>query len=151
MDWMQLIELLIGFIAGGGIVKLATIKSSKRKGDAEADSAVVKVLNDAITTMSNLDEGKDREIADLKAESRQKSETIAKLRQELADKRCENTTKGYYMCVHQGCMLRRPTLGRGKEYYDQHNKETDFGADFTPVEQLIKECKAQMREELKNE
>lgn len=150
MDWMRLIEIVVGFIAGGGVVKLVTLKSSRKKGNAEADGAVVNVLNEVINTLHTVDDNKDKEIADLKKECREKSEMIISLQQQLADKRCENTTKGYYMCVHQGCVLRRPTMGRGKEYYDAHSKEVDFGADFESVEQLLKAYKLEKKEEQAN-
>lgn len=68
-----------------------------------------------------------------------KDKLIAELQKALADKRCECTTKGYYMCIHQGCVLRRPSLGRGKEYYKAHAADADFGADYTPVEDLLAE------------
>ena len=150
MDWVKFIEIIIAFLTGGGLLKLATLKSSKKKGEAEADGAVVNVLNEVINTLHSVDDNKDKEIADLKKECREKSEKIIDLQQQLADKRCENTTKGYYMCVHQGCMLRRPTMGRGKEYYDAHCKEIDFGADYDTVEQLLKQYKAEKREEQAN-
>ncbi len=143
MDWVKFVETLIAFLMGGGLFKLATLKSSKKKGDAEADGAVVNVLNEVINTLHSVDDNKDKEIAALKAECREKNE-------QLADKRCENTTKGYYMCVHQGCVLRRPAMGRGKEYYSAHCKEIDFGADYDTVEQLLKQYKLEKKEELAN-
>ena len=150
MDWVKFAEIIIAFLTGGGLLKLATLRSSKKKGEAEADGAVVNVLNEVINTLHTVDDNKDKEIADLKKECREKSEMIINLQQQLADKRCENTTKGYYMCVHQGCVLRRPTMGRGKEYYDAHSKEVDFGADFESVEQLLKAYKLEKKEEQAN-
>ena len=89
--------------------------------------------------MTDIDNGKDAEIASLKSENSTLRTQIEDLQTQLADKRCECTTKGYYMCVHQGCVLRRPSLGRGRAYFKEHCDEIDFGADFYTVEELLDE------------
>lgn len=134
MDWIQIISILGGFIGGGGLTALFTLKFSRKKAGADADNAAITALNNAITTMTGIDNGKDDEITSLKTEN-------STLRAQIADKRCECTTKGYYMCVHQGCVLRRPSLGRGKAYFAEHGQEADFGADFHSVEELLAERK----------
>lgn len=132
MDWIQIISILGGFIGGGGLTALFTLKFSRKKAGAEADNAAITALNNAITTMTDIDNGKDAENTTLRAQ-------IGDLQTQLADKRCECTTKGYYMCVHQGCVLRRPSLGRGRAYFKEHCDEMDFGADFYTVEELLDE------------
>lgn len=37
---MTILEIIIGFIVGGGLVTLITIRASKRKANAEADASV---------------------------------------------------------------------------------------------------------------
>ena len=139
MDWMQIISLIGGFVGGGGLTALVTLKFSRRKAGAEADGAAIDALNNAISTMKGIDNDKDRDIADLKAENSSLREQLEKVQEHLADKRCECTTKGYYMCIHQGCVLRRPALGRGKTYFAEHGDDVDFGADFDTVEELLEE------------
>lgn len=145
MDWIQIITLIGGFIGGGGLMTLITARAQKKKVGAEADNAAIEALNNAITTMTGIDNDKDREIADLKSENGELRKTIGDLQSQLADKRCECTTKGYYMCVHQGCVVRRPSLGRGKTYFSEHGQEVDFGADFDTIEELLREHKKQNR------
>lgn len=139
MDWIQIISILGGFIGGGGLTALFTLKFSRKKAGAEADNAAITALNNAITTMTDIDNGKDAEISSLKSENTTLRAQIGDLQTQLADKRCACTTKGYYMCVHQGCVLRRPSLGRGRAYFKEHCDEMDFGADFYTVEELLDE------------
>ena len=149
MDWIQIMSIMGGFIGGGGLTALFTLKFSRKKAGADADNAAITALNNAITTMTGIDSSKDDEIADLKAENTELRQQIGKLQAHLADKRCECTTKGYYMCVHQGCSLRRPALGRGKTFFDEHKDEVDFGADFYTVEELMRAYKAQEADRIK--
>lgn len=150
MDWGSIITYIITFITGGGIVGLVTLKATKRKAGAEADNAVIDALRNAIAELREIqtdsterENKKDEQLAE-------KDAKIEELHKQLADKRCENTTKGYYLCVHQGCVLRRPSLGRGKEYYDVHSGEEDFGADFLSVEELLKQRKNETKKESNN-
>ena len=54
MDWTQIISLILNLALGSGlIVSLATIKSQKRKGDAEADKAKAEVKT---TELDNVQE-----------------------------------------------------------------------------------------------
>lgn len=140
MDWIQILTLILGFLGGGGgLTALVTIRSQQKKAGADADNAAITALNNAITTMTGIDNDKDREIADLKTENSELRTQIGDLQKQIADKRCECTTKSYYMCVHQGCVLRRPSLGRGKNYFSEHWQDADFGADFYTVEELLDE------------
>ena len=63
MDWIQIISIMGGFIGGGGLTALFTLKFSRRKAGADADNAAITALNNAITTMTGIDNGKDDEIA----------------------------------------------------------------------------------------
>ena len=54
MDWTQIISLVLNLALGGGlIVSLATLKSQKRKGEAEADKANAEVKT---TELDNVQE-----------------------------------------------------------------------------------------------
>lgn len=141
MDWIQIISIVVGFVGGGGLTALFTLRFTRKKAGADADNAAINALNNAISTMTGIDNSKDNEITDLKAENTELRQQIGKLQAHLSDKRCECTTKGYYMCVHQGCSLRRPALGRGKTFFDEYKDAVDFGADFYSVEELLEEHK----------
>ncbi len=137
MDWTQILTHLITVLLGGGAGTLITFRATRRKAGAEADGAVIGSLRSAIAELREMqtesmarEDKKDAQIAE-------KDAKIEELHSQMADKRCECTTKGYYMCIHQGCVLRKPSLGRGREYYRQHNGEEDFGADFLTVEELL--------------
>lgn len=151
MEWMDILEKLLVFIAGGGVVKLFTLGAVRRQENAEAEKASAEAEKTsaegkdiALESLENtIKELSAQHAATLSRES-EKDALIEKLMNDLADKRCECTTKGYYMCIHQGCVLRRPSLGRGKQYFKEHEKEEDFGADFYSVDELMKEYKSQI-------
>lgn len=132
MDWTLIISNLAALIGGGALSTLVTLRATRKKAEADADNAAIKGLKDAIAELRDMQSDSDRR-------DEKKDKLIADLQKALADKRCECTTKGYYMCIHQGCVLRRPSLGRGKEYYKAHAADADFGADYTPVEDLLAE------------
>ena len=132
MNWTLIISNLAALIGGGALSTLATLRATRKKAGADADNAAIKGLNAAIAELRDMQSESDRR-------EEKKDKLIADLQKALADKRCECTTKGYYICIHQGCVLRRPSLGRGKEYYKAHESDADFGADYTPIEELLKE------------
>lgn len=132
MDWTLIVSNLTTLIGGGALSTLATLRATRKKAGADADNAAIKGLNAAIAELRDMQSESDRR-------DEKKDKLIADLQKALADKRCECTTKGYYMCIHQGCMLRRPSLGRGKEYYKAHAADADFGADYKPIEELLEE------------
>lgn len=132
MDWSLIVSNLTTLIGGGALSTLVTLRATRKKAGADADNAAIKGLKDAIAELRDMQSDSDRR-------DEKKDKLIAELQKALADKRCECTTKGYYMCIHQGCVLRRPSLGRGKEYYKAHAADADFGADYTPIEELLEE------------
>lgn len=132
MNWTLIISNLAALIGGGALSTLATLRATRKKAGADADNAAIEGLNAAIAELRDMQSECDRR-------EEKKDKLIADLQKALADKRCECTTKGYYMCIHQGCVLRRPSLGRGKEYYKAHAADADFGADYTPIEKLLEE------------
>lgn len=132
MDWTLIVSNLTTLIGGGALSTLVTLRAIRKKAGADADNAAIEGLKAAIAELRDMQSDSDRR-------DEKKDKLIAELQKALADKRCECTTKGYYMCIHQGCVLRRPSLGRGKEYYKAHAADADFGADYTPVEDLLAE------------
>ena len=41
MSWIEIVSLISNFVVGGGVITLFTLKSTRRKSAAEADSVVV--------------------------------------------------------------------------------------------------------------
>lgn len=132
MNWTLIISNLAALIGGGALSTLVTLRATRKKAVADADNAAIEGLNATIAELRDMQSESDHR-------DEKKDKLIADLQKALADKRCECTTKGYYMCIHQGCVLRRPSLGRGKEYYKAHAADADFGADYTPIEKLLEE------------
>lgn len=132
MDWTWIGSILTALIGGGALSTLVTLRATMKKAGAAADNVAIEGLRAAIAELRDMQSDSD-------SREEQKDKLIAELQKALADKRCESTTQGYYLCLHQGCVLRRPSLGRGKEYYKAHAADADFGADYTPVEDLLAE------------
>ena len=132
MNWTEILNMLLPLLFGGGIATFATLRATRKRANAEADNAAIDGLKSAISELREMQEESE-------TREEKKDALIAELQKALADKRCECTTKGYYMCIHQGCVLRRPSIGRGREYYKAHEADVNFGADYTPVEELLEE------------
>lgn len=132
MNWTLIISNLAALIGGGALSTFVTLRATRKKAEADADNAAIDGLKAAIAELRDMQSDSERR-------DEKKDKLIADLQKALADKRCECTTKGCYMCIHQGCVLRRPSLGQGKEYYKAHAADADFGADYTPIEELLEE------------
>lgn len=132
MDWTDILTALIGVVSGGGLTALFTVNAARRKAGSEADNMGISGLNSAIDMLSKTLDAEQADNADMRTQ-------LTDLQDKVAELRGECTTKGYYMCVHLGCPCRKPTLGRGKEFYKEHSKEDSFGADYTPINDLIDE------------
>ena len=131
IDWTQILLSLIGFVAGGGIVGLVTLKANRRKANAEADNAAVEPLKNAIDILN-------RQLADANVTIAQKDAKI-----EEKDARIillSNRLTALYddMCVHKGCKLRKPHQGQGAKWYEDHADDPSLGCDYLSVEWLLK-------------
>lgn len=118
MDWTTIITVVITALFGGGVGSFATFASTRQKHRADADSASVDAINKALDTVTRL------------------QNEVGTLRDELAQKQNEASTKGYFLCVHMACPLRKPSIGRGKAWYDAHAQEQDLACDYTSIEDL---------------
>lgn len=141
MDWTAIIGYAFGALGLFDLGRLIFFKSSKEKASAEADKASAEADSVAVDVLNSALESLDKRLEEYQVLMREKDTEITRLQKELANKRNENTTKGFYMCVHQACPLRKPTLGRGKKYYDEHQGEDMLGADMRTLEKLIADYK----------
>lgn len=41
MDTLGIIEIILGFIGGGGVISIISVRASRRKANAEADATVI--------------------------------------------------------------------------------------------------------------
>ena len=138
MDWTFIKALLTGLLSGGGIMAIINWRSNKRKAAAEAsqseaqstDTAVV-ALNKAIDTLQE-ERDHDRSIIDKLTQEREAltNDKIALINRLGAMKVC--------MCIHLGCIMRKPTQGQADKWIEDHGGEELYGADYTPVNILFR-------------
>jgi len=57
---------------------------------------------------------------------------------ECQDIRSEATAAENFMCVHLGCGMRKPIHGQGRKWYATHREDFALGADYMPVNVLLK-------------
>lgn len=139
MDWSNIIMTLIGALAGGGIVVLATLPQIRKKAEGEADSAALQPLKEANEIIrEQLREANERE-QDM--EDRKRAITAEKdaLYERLIAIREESAIIKQYICVHGGCQLRKPGKGLGPKYFDTHREDFEMTIDNLPVNVLLKE------------
>lgn len=150
MDITAIIMAVVGLISGGGLTAIFTIKSSKRKAAIENESLAIEALKSTIQELRLDNARKDEIMAQYLAEREQ-------YRLGVEEKAEENATCKNVMCMHLGCALRHPAIGRGDQWYKDHKEEPALGADYLPINQLLheygrmkKEKKSQFNEESKD-
>lgn len=166
MDWTQIVVALIGLLAGGGLMRLATLGSTRRKANAQAKGeelknkdAAVAALEHAITALNSSMESLQSQVDRLMTADKEKDETIARKDAEIAE---AEAAKAKYlmrlqalyddMCVHKGCKLRKPHQGMGGAWYESHSDDPNLGSDFLSVETLLRRFrKEEQGIELKDE
>lgn len=121
MDWITLITGAAGIIAGGGW--FLNWRAYKAKTNAEADSAAVSAMKDAIAELriSNdkfqaLNDKNQGTIADKDAKIEALNERIGTLREDVA-------TLKMIICRHDACPFREPLKGQGGEWYEMHRTD----------------------------
>lgn len=135
---LQILMPLAGAVGGGGIVELLHWRSNKRKAAAEATKAEAEAGDTRIDAMSKLvdqmQEQEDKYIALINTKDAKLEEV---LHQNIALKG-EATSAELMMCVNLGCPLRKPVQGQGKKWYEAHSDSPDIGANYTPINMLLK-------------
>lgn len=113
-------------------------RSSKRKAAAEASQSeaqstdtAVGALNKAIDTLQEEREH-DRSVIDKLTQER---EALTKDKIDLINRL---GALKVCMCVHLGCILRKPTQGQADKWIEDHSGEELYGADYTPVNILFR-------------
>lgn len=138
MDWTFIKALLTGLLSGGGVMAIINWRSSRRKAAAEASQSeaqstdtAVGALNKAIDTLQEEREH-DRSVIDKLTQER---EALTKDKIELINRL---GALKVCMCVHLGCILRKPTQGQADKWIEDHSGEELYGADYTPVNILFR-------------
>lgn len=135
---MQIMMPLAGAVGGGGIVELLHWRSNKRKAAAEATKAEAEAGDTRIDAMSKLvdqmQEQEDKYIELINS----KDARIEEVLQNNIALKSEATSAELLMCVNLGCPLRKPVQGQGKKWYEAHSDSPDIGANYTPINVLLK-------------
>lgn len=135
---MQILMPLAGAVGGGGIVELLHWRSNKRKAAAEATKAEAEAGDTRIDAMSKLvDQMQEQEDKYIALINDKDARIEAVLRDNIALK-SEATSAELLMCVNLGCPLRKPVQGQGKKWYEAHSDSPDIGANYTPINVLLK-------------
>ena len=142
MDWNSLIDSLLPFILGGGLVAIFTVPAAIKKAKIENESIAIEPLRQTNEQLrSEITRMEDRYAAlETKYEA-----MVAKMEEKQAattekyENKCEEcATAKNMMCVHLGCSLRDPMLGQGDAWYEAHKDNISLGVDYTGVNVLMK-------------
>ena len=135
---MQILMPLAGAVGGGGIVEFLHWKANRRKANAEATKAEAEAGDTRIDAMSKLvDQMQEQEDKYIALINDKDARIEAVLRDNIALK-SEATSAELLMCVNLGCPLRKPVQGQGKKWYEAHSDSPDIGANYTPINVLLK-------------
>lgn len=86
-DLMSIVSLVLSFLSGGGIVLIVTLKATKRKANAEADSADIDNVNKVIGIWKDTSTHLRSEMDLMQKEMCELLGEIAMLRKTMADVR----------------------------------------------------------------
>ena len=135
---LQILMPLAGAVGGGGIVEILHWRSNRRKAAAEATKAEAEAGDTRIDAMSKLvdqmQEQEDKYIALIN----DKDARIESVLQDNIALKSEATSAELLMCVNLGCPLRKPVQGQGKKWYEAHQDDPNIGANYTPINVLLK-------------
>ena len=155
MDWMSLIDSLLPFILGGGLVAIFTVPAAVKKAKIENESFAIEPLRQTNEQLrSEITRMEDRyatletkyEAMVAKMEAKQADTT------EKYENKCEEcATAKNMMCVHLGCSLRDPMLGQGDAWYEAHKDNLSLGVDYTAVNVLMKRLGDKRKREMKED
>jgi hypothetical protein len=129
--WISIITGAFSLLGGLGLGRLLFYKANSKKANAEADNLAIEGFKE---TVKSLTEDNNR----LRSQNDQKDAKIERL---LDDKDLERegrvaAEQGY--CRHFGCVLREPAIGQGREWLEAHRNDPAMGADYLPINQLMK-------------
>lgn len=132
MDWTP---LLISAVSGGAISTIAieVVRHflGRKKEGIENESLAIEALKSTISELRLDNQRKDEIMSQYLLEREQ-------FRLEREEKAEENATVKNGLCVHWGCVLRHPGIGRGDSWYQDHKDSPALGGDFLPINQLMK-------------
>ena len=135
---LQILMPLAGAVGGGGIVEILHWRSNKRKAAAEATKAEAEAGDTRIDAMSKLvDQMQEQEDKYIGLINNKDARIEEVLQQNIAI-RSEATSAELLMCVNLGCPLRKPVQGQGKKWYEAHQDDPNIGANYLPVNVLLK-------------
>ena len=142
MDWISLIDKLLPFILGGGLVAIFTVPAAIKKAKIENESFAIEPLRQTNEQLRGEITRMEERYASLETKY---EEMVAKMEAKQAattekyENKCEEcATAKNMMCVHLGCSLRDPMLGQGDAWYEAHKENISLGVDYTGVNVLMK-------------
>jgi len=152
MDWVTLASIVLGEGLLAFIIGIVTIRSTKKKAEAEAklalaeaEKAKVEADNAAVAPMRDALEMLRQQLLDSGQREAEKDATIERLREEKDDLIGQASSVKATMCVHMGCALRDPLLGQGDQWYETHKNDPTLGVDYLPFTTLMKRYREEGR------
>lgn len=158
IDWLTLISSLAGGgIAGSGITSLLHARANRRKANAEASQSEAQVKSTDTQTKSAEIDALNKIIDSLQEERdhyREMLDTKDKQNESLISENMslkgQTATTNFMMCVHLGCGVRAPLQGQGGKWYIAHQDDPTLGADYDPINILIKKLGKRRAEEMED-
>lgn len=138
------IGVIIGAIsAGGGLGFVFARKAYRKRQNNEADNVAIEGLKQANSDIRQ-DNTRLREL--LEAERKRNAEAeehkdakIEQLYDEKNEEREGRVTAESGFCSHFGCMCRKPAIGQGREWIEEHKNDPGLGVDYLPINMLMKQ------------
>ena len=158
MDWLTILSSLSGgAFAGSGITSLLHARANRRKANAEASQSEAQVKSTDTQTKSAEIDALNKIIASLQEErdhylksADDKEKRIESLVNENINLREQIATSNFLICSHLGCAGKNPLQGLGGQWYQDHKDDPALGADYDPINIILKKLGKKRIEELEN-
>lgn len=152
MDLTTILTAVISVLTGGGLTSVFFVKARKRKEDAEASQAEAQVSSTTASTeitkmdamgrlVDQLQEQEDKYLNCLSKKDAfiaSKDKKIEELSDRLREESNDKVIAQQFMCLHKGCNIVRPERGLGGQWQDGHRGDASLGADYYPINILLK-------------
>lgn len=147
MELSTIITVAATILGSGGLSSLLTLGISRRKASVEVDKAEHEVKGFDTDALVKQIDRLTKSLDDMQVDYNALWDKNEKLQETITKLRLESSRKGTYMCVHQGCELRKPSWGSGDEWYKQNNEHECLNSDFDKASTLLKQYKKKQAEE----
>lgn len=147
----SIIVAVLGAIGAFDLGRLIFFKAGKKKANAEAEGQEMENASIEVETLRKAIDTLDQQLIRSHETIERQEKAIAELTDKNERYRATITALFDDMCVHKGCRLRKPHQGQGSTWYEKYREDPALGADYLPIDTLMRQDRAKRQNLFKDE